>query len=131
MQDVSKRALTGHSYYALGAIEGTIERRSRHFNITKARTLKSVQCNFPSDLEEDVVSAISQRQRVIVRGRISYNAANEPLSIYITKPMRVLRPENQLPSISDLVGSDPLLTGDLDTEDYLRSLRDGDLEMPA
>ena len=126
--DLPLRKLTGIAYYSMGSIEGRVEvvsvrKGSRHFNITVDRTLKSVRCTFPPDAEEDVFDAIRPRRRVIVSGRISYNGANEPVSIHISKPMRFLKEVGELPSPASLVGIDPAITEPLSTEDYLRSSR--------
>ena len=55
---------------------------------------------------------------------MSYNVRGEPLSVNVDK-LRVLKEENELPSIDDMLGMAPDITGDLTTEDYIRRLRDG------
>ena len=88
--------LTGHAYYALGAIEGyvqlvSVNPRARRFSITHSRTLKTVRCSFPENIEEDIFEAIRTRRKIIVSGRISYNAKHEPLSIFLSKGIRFIK----------------------------------------
>ncbi len=124
------KKLVGVRYRALGAVEGQIEvvsirKRRRHFSITHSRTLRSIRCSFPEAVESSVFEAMEGRRRVIVTGLIGYNAKHEPISIEVQKELRFLGREHELPSIEDLAGSDPDLTGSLSTEEYIRSLRDG------
>lgn len=122
--------LTGVAYHALGAIEGRVEvvsvrRKWRHFTITDERTRRAIKCNLPYALEDAVFEAIKERRRVVARGLIAYNLRNEPMRLEVRGSLRFLGKPEELPTIAELAGSDPNLTGDMDTEDFIRSLRDG------
>ena len=122
--------LTGVAYYGLGSIEGRVEvvsvrRKWKHFNITEQRTGRTITCSLPYNLEDDVFEAIQHRRRIVASGRIAYNLRDEPMKLTVTGKLRFLGQESELPSIDDLAGSDKELTGETETEDYIRSLRDG------
>lgn len=122
--------LVGVSYHALGSIEGRVElvsiqKRRRRFNVTIDRTLKAVQCNLPAELEDRIIEAMRERRRVLVSGRISYNALAEPIRVSVQGAIRLLSERKDLPTSEELAGSDPDLTGSISTEEYVRSLRDG------
>ena len=68
--------------------------------------------------------AAKEKRRVIATGLIAYNARHEPIRVELRGELRLLRRESELPSISELLGSDPELTGALSTEDFVRSLRE-------
>ena len=65
-----------------------------------------------------MLDALKARSRVVVTGRISYNAKHEPLSVEVRGPLRFLKEEAALPTVSDLAGSDPSMTGDMSTEEF-------------
>jgi hypothetical protein len=122
--------LVGTHHKAFGSIEGRIElvsihRSRRRFNLYHAITNKSIRCNLPEQLADVVFQAAQDRSRVIVSGLISYNAKGETISVAVNKPIRCLRLEHELPSPEKMLGIAPDITGDLSTEDYVRSLRDG------
>lgn len=122
--------LVGVSYHALGSIEGKVElvsiqKRRRRFNVTLERTRKAVTCNLPTELEDPIMEAMKQHRRVLVNGRIAYNALGEPIRVDVQGAIRLLGEPKDLPTSEELAGSDPDLTGSMSTEDYVRSLRDG------
>lgn len=122
--------LTGISYHALGSIEGKVElvsiqKRTRRFNVTLERTSKAVTCTLPSDHDEDIMEAMKHHRRVLVKGRIAYNALSEPMRVNVQGAVRLLGERKDLPTSNELEGSDPGLTGDMSTEEFVRSLRDG------
>lgn len=122
-------SLLGEYSHALGSIEGRIElisihTRYKHFNIYQDVTQKAIRCNLPEEYESDVFKAAEGRRRVISTGLISYNRKGEPIRILLKKPLRFLKEEESLPSIKDMLGSAPDITGDLCTEDYIRSMRE-------
>lgn len=111
----------------IGSIEGTIKltQRSLHgsFDLYQSISRKVVRCDFPEAMREEIEEALKKRHRVIVSGVISYNSLGEPLSIQVQRPLRILRRESELPGPTEMVGLAPDLTGDLDTEDYIKSMR--------
>ncbi len=61
---------------------------------------------------------------MIAFGLISINVKNEPLKVSVGS-IRVLGEGKRLPLASELTGSDPEFTGDLSTDEYIRSIRRG------
>lgn len=120
-------ALVGVHHKSLGAVEGKLELVSLHhpyrrFNVYHTVTGKGVKCNLPAKLEDAVIGAM--KRRVLASGTVSYNAVGEPLSVEV-KSLRILGREDDLPSISQMLGLIPDLTGNLTTEEHIRSLRNG------
>ncbi len=72
-------------------------------------------------LKEQAIAALGSR--VIVSGRIRRNLKGIPVRVN-TKRLRALPVENEVPSLDELMGSIPDLTGDLSTEEFVRMLRD-------
>jgi len=62
-------------------------------------------------------------RRVGAFGMVYSNEKGEPLRVDAER-IRVLRAKEDLPSIASLGGSDPHFTGDMTTEEYIRSLRE-------
>lgn len=111
----------------IGSVEGRLEtvtiRKSRKFIIYHSITKKGVTCY----IEDDEVFETAQANlgsRVAVFGDVSFNAKAEPVSIQVDR-VRILADSASLPRAADLTGSDPDFTGDLSTDEYLRSIRSG------
>ena len=120
------QALVGVRNKSIGSVEGRLElvsihTRARRFNVYHAITNKAVRCNLPGDMEEQVIASLGKR--VIVSGMVSYNLVGEPVKVEVYR-LRVLKEERELPSIADMLGMAPDITGDLSTEEYIRRLRD-------
>ena len=120
------QALVGASHKSIGSVEGRLELVSIHvgarrFNVYHAITQKAIRCNLPTEIEDDVVRNLGRR--VIVSGTVSYNERGEPISVDVHH-FRPLKEENDLPSVADMLGMAPDITGNLTTEEYIRQLRD-------
>ena len=120
------RALVGVRHKRIGSVEGRLElvsihMRAHRFNVYHAITNKAIRCNLPSTMEEQVISNLGRR--VIVSGMVSYNGIGEPVKVEVDR-LRVLKEEKELPSIADMLGMAPDITGDLSTEEHIRQLRD-------
>ena len=91
--------------------------------IYHSRTKKAIRCDIPqdSDLLEQAKEALGHR--VLVAGIVHSNARGEPIRVS-AETLRILSETPALPSISSLGGQYPDLTGDLTTEEYVRSLRE-------
>ena len=121
------RLLTRVRNKSIGSVEGRLELvsthvRTRRFNIYHAITNKAVRCNLPVAMEEQAISNLGRR--VIVSGIVSYNAVGEPVKVEVDR-LRVLKEEKELPTIVEMLGMTPDITGDLSTEEHIRQLRDG------
>ncbi len=118
--------LMGYSYQSFGSVEGTLEMISIHkparFNVYHSISLRAVRCNLREEDIAGVKDALGRR--VVVSGLVSYNVKDEPKSIMVEE-LEVIPRENELPTIDKFVGSDPNYTGDITTEEYIRSMRSG------
>jgi hypothetical protein len=114
----------GPRYSTIGAVEGKLEmisiRKFPRFGITHSISGKSVKCRFQPEMLEQVKDALGKR--VSAAGIVYYNAQGDPVRVDV-EWIRVLRAKHELPSASEIGGSDPNFTGGLSTEDYMRSLR--------
>ena len=111
---------------SVGSIEGKLElisvhEGSRKFNVYHDVTGRAVQCDLPRDLERQVVEALGNR--VIVSGAIHRNLNGTPVRVRV-EGLRVLPVRSEEPTIDELMGSIPDLTGDLSTEEFVRMIRD-------
>ncbi len=110
-----------------GSAEGTLETVSIHrgsrFMIYHSRTKNAIRSDIPPDskLLDQAKEALGSR--VLVAGLVHTNARGEPIRIS-AETLRILSEAPALPSIASLGGKYPDLTGDLTTEEYVRSLRD-------
>ncbi len=112
---------------SVGSVEGVIEsaRKSSHisFYLHRATSGQLVRCDFPESMKEEVLEASRKRNTVVASGVISYNVLGEPLSVDVQRSLRVLRRESELPTPAEMVGLAPDLTDDLDTEEYIKGMR--------
>ena len=111
---------------SVGSIEGKLElisvhEGSRKFNVYQDVTGKAVQCDLPRDMEKQVIDALGNR--VIVSGTIHRNLEGLPVRVRMEK-IRVLRSVEEAPSLDELMGSIPDLTGHLTTEEFIGTMRD-------
>jgi len=118
--------LTRVVQHSIGSVEGrlmTISIRGRsRIILYHSRTGKAVTCSIPEAELPRLITTDMLGLRVIAYGRVSSNVLGEPMRVDV-EHVRPLRREEDLPDIADLSGKFPDLTGDLSTEEYLRSLR--------
>ena len=113
----------------LGFIRGALEyinihRAQKVFRIYPEVGPNKVTCYFPEDLREVAIDAVGQF--VQVHGIIHYKSiARYPHQINVKK-MDILPREEDLPSIFDLKGIAPDLTGGLSSEEFVQSLKDAE-----
>ena len=111
-------------YNDIGAVEGRIEGvslRPRQFNIYDSVRQRVVKCTLPTELEQVVRDNLGKTVEVF--GVISFNAHAEPLSVGV-EHLRTLETET-LPSIEEIIGIAPDITGELSTEEFIRVVRGG------
>jgi hypothetical protein len=113
---------------SIGSVEGKLETISIHgesrFIIYHHRTGKAVTCRVPQERLKTMISTEMLGRRIIASGKVCSNMKGEPLRVD-AEDIKVLRRKEELPSTAALSGMDPHFTGDLSTEDYIRSLRSG------
>lgn len=110
-----------------GSVEGRLETISVHghkrFVIYHSLTGKAVTCKIESDSDlKKAVDALGSK--AWVAGTVSINVKSEPLSVKV-KVFRILGEGKRLPLAAELTGSDPDFTGDMTTDEYIRSIRRG------
>jgi len=112
---------------SIGSVEGRLETISIHkgarFIIYHSRTHKAVTCKVPAEQLKSMITTEMLGRRVGAFGMVYSNEKGEPLRVDAER-IRVLRAKEDLPSIASLGGSDPHFTGDMTTEEYIRSLRE-------
>lgn len=115
---------------SIGSIEGTLEdisiHHGNHFVVYEVLTGKGVRCRFPKFgfLLEKAKENLGNR--VIVSGVLARNTKNEPVRIVIERPadFKVFGVDLTALPLKELGGKFPDLTGDLSTEDFIRSIRE-------
>ncbi len=113
---------------SIGSVEGRLETISVHgrkprFIVYHDITRKAITCRFEGmDWLERAKDALGSRVNVL--GEVYYNIKGEPLRVE-PQELRTLRRKEELPTTSELGGSDKELTGSLSTEEHLRRIRGG------
>jgi len=112
---------------SIGSVEGMLEMISVHskprFVIYHSRTRKAVTCRFGGEeMLEAAKTALGKR--VSVLGVVHSNARGEPMRVE-SERIRAFRDPRDLPTAAELKGIDPNFTGEMTTEEYLRSIRNG------
>ncbi len=112
-------------YQEIGSVEGTLEMISIHgyprTTVYHSITHRSVSCKFAPRLLEIVKEGLGNR--VIVHGIVYFNYVHEPIRVDAER-IEIMPQEEELPTAKDLRGMVPDFTGDMKTEDYIRSLRE-------
>lgn len=113
---------------SIGSVEGQIETISIHgkprFIVYHARTKKAITCRVDAEKLKQMVQTDMMGSRVRVAGIVYSNVKGEPIRVDAER-IRLLHRDSELPSIQSLGGSDPDFTGDLSTEEFIRSIRSG------
>jgi nitrogen regulatory protein PII-like uncharacterized protein len=123
------RKLLPEAYKSYGSIEGKLEaisiHRGEYFVVYEGVSGKGVMCRFPK-LKLTPKAKDHLGERVQVAGLLSRNAKGEPVRIAIDKPerFRIFGTDLQVLSLKSLGGSDPDFTGEMSTEDFIRSIRE-------
>ncbi len=81
-----------------------------------------IKCKFPKNLFKNITDALNRD--VFVTGELFYKSnENVPYKIDIQE-IEILPPKEALPSLSDLKGIAPNITGDKTPEEFVREFRD-------
>ncbi len=110
---------------AIGSVVGILDvvnlrRGSRQVSLYNDETRRAVRCRFGTDLFDAVKAALGTRVRAL--GEITRNRRGQILSVDIER-LEGLAEDRSVPSVDDLAGIATWYTGDLSTEEYLRSVR--------
>lgn len=114
---------------SIGSVEGKLELVSLHkgdrkFNVYHSITGKAVRCDLSLALEKEVIDALGRQ--VIVSGKVHRNLNGDPVRVAVER-LRVLSENRQIPTLDELMGSIPDLTGNLSTEEFIRMIRDDNI----
>ena len=110
-----------------GAIRGMLESINIHLGVNVFRIYpdvgpQKVACHFPNELQTAAVSGIGKF--VEVRGILKYKAASPyPYQINV-EDLVVFPSDSELPRFSELLGVAPNATGEVNSETFIRRLRD-------
>ena len=119
--------LIGEDRKMYGSIVGMLEQMNIHNNINKFFIYPSVganriECNFPMNLKIKAISAMARF--VKVKGKLKYRSRDSfPYQIYVDE-IEIYPHEEDLPTLKDLRGTAPDMTGDKSTLDFIRSIRE-------
>lgn len=109
----------------LGSVEGSLEMVSVHSgytcNVYERHTGRRVPCYFRRE-HIDKVTGLLGRQTVVF-GLVRYNRRGDTLSVTMDD-IAPVPGDDDLPSIRDMIGLAPDITGGLTTEEFIRRLRD-------
>lgn len=112
-------------YQALGSVMGRLDvinlHRSQQFTIYDEIDRRPVKGSFTTELLRYVKEALGRR--VLATGLISRNGTNQMVSLLVDE-LEILPQENQLPSVADLVGSDPGFTSGVPADEWVRRVRE-------
>lgn len=121
----SLKKLISIRYQEIGSVEGTLEIISVHgsprITIYHSITRRSVNCKFTPKLLQIAKEGLGNR--VIAYGMVYSNYVYEPVKVDADR-IEIMPEEKELPTTKDLHGIVPDFTGDMKTEDYIRSLRE-------
>ncbi len=112
---------------AEGSIEGMLETVSVHkvpkIVVYESLTRKGVTCLIAGD-EMMKEATENLGKKVLVSGKVFFNIKEEPVRIAV-RSLRVLGIRKKPPTVAEFKGSDPNFTGDMSTDEYIRSVRRG------
>jgi hypothetical protein len=124
---VHARAATRPKFQAFGSVLGTLDvidvhnvQKRVHVRIYTELGRRPVSAYLPPSRLDLAKEALGRR--VIASGTVKRNQANELIRID-AEDLELVPLEEDLPSVAELVGSDPRFTGGRSTEEYLRELR--------
>jgi hypothetical protein len=113
-----------------GTINGTLEKlnlhNTTHFDIFPPIGPKQVACEFKPSLKQAVIRAVDQY--VSVGGKLRYKRLEKfPYAINVEN-IEVLPSDDELPTLFDVKGMVPNLTGEKSDADFLEGIRNGESE---
>lgn len=110
---------------SIGSITGFLAtattENGRHLTVKDEQTGRGVRCTVSDELLERAGAAITKR--VIVRGTIARDNRGRPIRIEATDVERLPDPD-EAPTVAEMFGAFPDFTGDLDSVEYVRRMRD-------
>ena len=90
--------------------------------VAEQLTDRQVACIVPPELARQAAAAAAEKRRVVMSGALHRNADGQKERVEVTKIL-ALPEAHELPSLDELVGSLPDITGGRSVEEHLRILR--------
>jgi len=118
--------IIGEDEITEGSASGILEYLNIHgnkniFNIYPTAGARQIKCHFPPPLKPQVIQAVDRYVNVI--GKLRYKRRDSfPYSMDVEK-LEISPPENELPTLFDLLGMAPNATGELSSEEFVRKIR--------
>lgn len=114
-----------HERKEIGSLEGYLKMvtfKNDYFSLYDKLTGNRVKCDFDASREK-LVEKIRKglNRRVLVKGLITTNKTGVPQSAEV-ESIELFKPEEELPSLDDIVGLDENFTGGISSENYIDNL---------
>lgn len=116
--------------HSSGFIRGMLEYINIHqsknvFRIYPDIGPTKITCHFPIDLTKKAIEGVGKY--VEVKGELNFKAISKYPHEIIVEEIDIFPPEEELPSLHDLRGIAPDLTGSLSSEQFVRKIRDAQI----
>jgi len=84
-----------------------------------------ITCHFPAELMKSAIAAVGKY--VEVKGELRYKAVSKYAHEIIVEEIEIFPSDEELPTLYDLRGIAPNLTGDLSSEEFVRKIRNASI----
>ncbi|MBW8011689.1 MAG: hypothetical protein FVQ83_10690 [Chloroflexi bacterium] len=122
--------IMGSDEYEIGSYTGKLEYLNVHSNqnvfyIYPTSHLPKLKCTFPQSLKQEVIAAIDQYVRVYGEKKFKPNLKKAiPFHMRVSR-IEIFPPQEDLPTLEDLRGIASQTTGEENSEDFVKGIRDG------
>ena len=116
-----------HLRIGYGGVQGRLKAVStpagkRKYLVAEQLTNREVECIVPPELAPTADAAAAEQRRVEMSGKLHRNADGVTQKVEVSWIL-VMREDHELPSLDELAGSLPNITGGRSVEEHLRILR--------
>ena len=92
------------------------------YRVTEQQTGREVECIIPDALSRQAADAAAEKRRVVMSGKLYRNEDGVKQKMAVSEILVMPEPR-ELPSLDELAGSLPNITGGRSVEEHLRILR--------
>lgn len=121
-------SILGPDEYEMGSVSGLLEQINVHanqniFTIYPTSKLPKLRCVFPKELRAEAVRSVDHYVRVY--GQMKFKTRLKGAHPYemLVKEIEIYPPDDELPTLSELLGVAPNATGDLTSDEFIRRVR--------
>ena len=112
---------------AFSSVRGMLESLNVHNDINKFYIYPSIgsnriECKFDENMFDKIKQGL--KHYVNVKGKVFYKSISKYPYKIVADAIDIYPPENELSKLSELRGIEPGLTGDMTTEEFIRSIRE-------